>query len=351
MKVELLDIGNTQDIERFYACGQSIRANHDIELAKFWKGSRNLHRITANENLISTFLITEDDGDQGRLGAYYEKGQDTGFLGWYECIDDPEVAKELIRAGIDWLKDKGCTKVVGPIDGSTWYGYRFNLTHDKPLIVSEPFQPRCYVNQWIASGFEEAETYTTTYSAFPDIPLLSEEEVGEKLAGVGLKLQSLTRDLLKAIDARLYDFLIITFPGNPYFSHVEKEEYDEFSAGFPAVLDERYSFIAVDQEENPIAFVTCLIDSYKENYQKLGNAKEAFAEDKLIVKTVATHPDWQNKQIGTMLVSASYSAAIADGLKNVVHALMYEDNVSAKEGERKFKTVPFIKYALFEKSL
>jgi hypothetical protein len=40
---------------------------------------------------------------------------DTGFFGFFDTIDDQEVATELLRAAETWLKDKGMKRVRGPL--------------------------------------------------------------------------------------------------------------------------------------------------------------------------------------------------------------------------------------------
>src|SRR5690348_12198735 len=44
-----------------------------------------------------------------------------GCFGLFESIDDLDVAKALFDAAMNWLRDRGRTEVIGPIDYSTNY--------------------------------------------------------------------------------------------------------------------------------------------------------------------------------------------------------------------------------------
>ena len=66
------------------------------------------------------FIAYKDGKPVGRITAhtykrYEEKyDKDTGFFGFYECIDNLDVSKALFEAARDWLRAKGKKKMNGP---------------------------------------------------------------------------------------------------------------------------------------------------------------------------------------------------------------------------------------------
>jgi hypothetical protein len=50
--------------------------------------------------------------DRGHLDRYHD---DTGFFGFLDTTDDPEVAKALLDAAAKWLKGRGMKKMRGPL--------------------------------------------------------------------------------------------------------------------------------------------------------------------------------------------------------------------------------------------
>jgi GNAT superfamily N-acetyltransferase len=69
---------------------------------------------------VAFFLAYRDRTPVGRITAHvnrlYEEKYDneTGFFGFFEAINDPEVAQVLFTAAADWLKQKGKKVMNGP---------------------------------------------------------------------------------------------------------------------------------------------------------------------------------------------------------------------------------------------
>jgi len=61
-------------------------------------------------------IMASDDPNYNAL-----HGVNVGCFGLFESIDDHEVASALFNAAGDWLRRKGRTEVMGPIDYSTNY--------------------------------------------------------------------------------------------------------------------------------------------------------------------------------------------------------------------------------------
>ncbi|MEE8424268.1 MAG: N-acetyltransferase, partial [Elusimicrobiota bacterium] len=73
------------------------------------------------------------------------QGEKTGFFGFFESIDDPEVAQALLSASRDWLKAKGMTILRGPASPSLneECGVLIEGFDDPPTIMM-PYTPRYY---------------------------------------------------------------------------------------------------------------------------------------------------------------------------------------------------------------
>lgn len=70
------------------------------------------------------FLAWRDGRVVGRIVAIrdqlneeYNQNRD-GFFGFFEAVDDPDVARELLAAAEEWLDGKGCTMMRGPVNPS-----------------------------------------------------------------------------------------------------------------------------------------------------------------------------------------------------------------------------------------
>ena len=78
------------------------------------------------EHAEAEYFIAERDGEPvGRITAQidrrwdeYQGGED-GMFGFFETIDDREVAAALLGAAEDWLRARGRSRVLGPMDFTT----------------------------------------------------------------------------------------------------------------------------------------------------------------------------------------------------------------------------------------
>lgn len=74
-----------------------------------------------------TFLATRDGEPVGRISAIINKAHNDrydekrGFFGFFECIDDQDVANALFDTASDWLRSKGMTALRGPCSPSQNY--------------------------------------------------------------------------------------------------------------------------------------------------------------------------------------------------------------------------------------
>lgn len=70
---------------------------------------------------VQLFLAKNGDTIVGRISAHlnfaYEKhhDKDTGFFGFFECIDDQDTANTLFATAADWVRARGKTKLHGPL--------------------------------------------------------------------------------------------------------------------------------------------------------------------------------------------------------------------------------------------
>ncbi|MEO1973234.1 MAG: N-acetyltransferase, partial [Pirellulaceae bacterium] len=140
-----------------------------------------------DRNEVQVFLATQNGKAVGRIAAitnlehnrrYNDK---IGFVGFFESIDEPDVANGLFDAAAAWLKERGLDTVRGPVNPS--------LNHEVGLLTD---------------GFDTPPTFMMTYN-HPYYPALFEQ------AGF-VKAQDLFSfdghvDMLETLDTKL-DFVI-----------------------------------------------------------------------------------------------------------------------------------------------
>ncbi len=109
------------------------------------------------------FMAFDGDKPVGRIAAHvdheYEKyhDNDTGFFGFFECIDDQRVADALFKAAEEWLASKNKSRIRGPmsftlydISGMLYEGF------DSSPVILLAYNPKYYNDLVARAGFEKA---------------------------------------------------------------------------------------------------------------------------------------------------------------------------------------------------
>jgi GNAT superfamily N-acetyltransferase len=110
------------------------------------------------------YYLAERDGEPlGRITAHLDRrwdefqGGSDAMFGFFETANDPEVAAALLDAAAEWARDKGRSRILGPMDFTTndEIGILIDGYDRRPMIL-EPWHPPHYRELIEAEGFEKA---------------------------------------------------------------------------------------------------------------------------------------------------------------------------------------------------
>ncbi|MFT5861008.1 MAG: GNAT superfamily N-acetyltransferase [Flavobacteriaceae bacterium] len=331
------------DLESFYDFGKQIRARNTDNSG--WSEAKELgFYFNANNENVQFFLIEKGE-ERGRIAAFYhEETPELGILGWYECDDNDSLSEELLRAAISWLQSKGCKKIIGPINGSTWSSYRFNLDASKPLFAGEPYQPSYYPKQWEKVGFENDVMYETTIPYRPSDESLDYDQVMSYLINLGLEMTPLAREITEDENLSYFKFYADCFRGNPFFYNISLDHYLLLTEKLANVAEYDFSYVVKDKQGNPISAFISYVDVHR-GINDDGKGK------KLFLKTIATHPKWRNKKIMQIVVNFLRLKAERMGYTEVIFSLMFSENLTAMKTRDVYGSDILRNYTLMSKEL
>ena len=83
-----------------------------------------------------------------------------GFFGFFEAIDDQTIVNALIEAASDWLRERGCNSIRGPVNPSmkSDFGVLVEGTSEPPMIMTGYTLQR-YQNQLEAAGLTSIKRF------------------------------------------------------------------------------------------------------------------------------------------------------------------------------------------------
>lgn len=145
----------------------------------------------------------------GRISAHVNRLYDafhdrlTGFFGFFECIREPKVAAALFRAASGWLRERGKTRLLGPLSFSVYDEVGMLVKgFDSPPVLFESHNPPYYPELMVGLDFRKSFDFHALRVTERQIDLAAmDREIAEILQDQHLRLERFNpRDLLRRRD-------------------------------------------------------------------------------------------------------------------------------------------------------
>jgi hypothetical protein len=116
-------------------------------------------------NCHQNFLVKADKKVIGRISAMVNQdlkdpeGIPVGTIGFFECVNDPSVAHDLLYSATQWLhQEKGINRIWGPMNFDIWHSYRLMTKgFNQKSFYGEPYNKAYY------RDFFEENNFTPKY--------------------------------------------------------------------------------------------------------------------------------------------------------------------------------------------
>lgn len=141
--------------------------------------------------------------DDPRYNAIHESN--IGCFGLFDCIDDVSVARALFDAAMNWLRGKGRSEVMGPIDYSTNYvcGLLIDgFEHPPTLLMAH--NPPYYARLIEENGFvKEKDWYAWWFSESPESAQRLRKIATARAKKQGVRIRAIEKSKLEEESRRI----------------------------------------------------------------------------------------------------------------------------------------------------
>lgn len=179
-----------------------------------------------------------------------KEGNNVGLFGFFECVQDLDVARAIMGAACQWLQAQGMTTVRGPIDLSIHNGGLFLVEgFDTPPMVMTPYNPPYYGEFMLALGWHRAKD-AYAYDLPLDKLLAPKFERAYRIAQTsGIQFRSLqTKGAAFEADCRgLYHLFTTAFNDNWSASPLTEAEFLGQAQDLKTLVDPDIFLIAEDR--------------------------------------------------------------------------------------------------------
>lgn len=206
---------------------------------------------------MKRFLAYKDGKVVGRIAAIINQEHNKfyqdkcGFFGFFESIEDKEVASKLFKTAEDYLKSEGMESVRGPMNPSTNYECGLLVKgFDDPPQVMMPYNPTYYENFFQENNYDKAMDLIAyklnTNLKMPPQIVEAAQATEEK---IGLKWRYINKKKWKEDLDKIIEIHNEAWKDNWGFVPLMKEEFYHTANEFKALVKENMILIAEIQDE------------------------------------------------------------------------------------------------------
>ena len=373
MSLEVAPIGNGKELSAFIAYPYELHRNdpvwigplrHDVEVIlspeknPFWEHASAQHFLGRRHGQIV-----------GRISAIVNKAHNemhqdkVGFFGFFESIDDPQVAHALFDAAGKWLKARGLDVMRGPASPSM--NDECGLLVDgfeHPPTVMMPHNPRYYAKLFEDAGFSKAKDLVSFQGSGAHYPERLERvvELLKKRYGITVRtfnMKEFRRDveIIKTIYNKAWE-------KNWGFVPMTNKELDHLANQFKSVMIPEMVPIA-EYKGEPIGLGVCIPD-FNVAFRKNRTGKMFHPAMLRVLWTIlkgrmgrarvlilGTVPEWRGKGVDALLYRTIWENSNAKGYDWCEGGWVLEDNAPIRNGLEGIGFSVYKTYRMYDRPL
>ena len=295
-------------------------------------------------NQIQTFLAYRGSQVCGRIGAIHNQGhidfqgERRGFFGFFECVDDQQVADALFDAARGWLSERDVHCLRGPTNPAIHYSLGTLIDgFDSPPTFLMPYNPKYYPRLIEGAGFVKAQDLFAFYGCLDMLPASSEklEPISEQIIQrYGIQVRDLDKSNFLADVEMFLSLYNRSMEQHWSFSPISQDEIKQMAKGLRQLMVPELAVVATI-DDKPVGAVFCLPD-YNPRVKAIRGRLFPFGFIRLLwrkhrikkIRTVAVNviPECQLLGVGLVLLRALVPKALENGLDEVEFSWVAESN-------------------------
>ncbi|MCX8028493.1 MAG: hypothetical protein N2712_00660 [Brevinematales bacterium] len=213
-------------------------------------------------NEAEFFIAYKNNNPVGRIASILNNihnqryNKKDGFFGFFESINDQEVANALFDKAVEWLRNKGLNTIYGPANYSTNEEWGLLIEgFDTPPYIMMPHNQDYYKKLLENYGFKKAKDL---YAWYYDTTLPLDEKLiklKEKiLKRTKFKIRNINiKDIWNEVD-RIVDIYHDSWSENFFFIPLTEEDKIEIAEFLVSIVYPELVIIVENENGEPVAF-------------------------------------------------------------------------------------------------
>lgn len=295
------------------------------------------------------FLATAGNKIVGRVSALVNRemkekdGTRIGEIGFFECIDDMDVAQDLLDAATGWLSEEcGLKRIWGPMNFDIWHGYRFMTRgFGEKLFYGEPYNKTYYPSFFEEYGFKVKQCWNSIEVTGAEAITRIVERGAERYRQVSAKGYRFERfnprHFRRELD-KLHGLVTEAFSGFLGFTPIASAEFARLYGSMKYAINPKFFLFAYDETNSIAGFMGAFLELSDAARAMKGSNRLLPAKAKMLyhrrrTNRIMVHLYGTTRReaarqsgLGRALLHLVCREILAAGYENVVFTLMAQGN-------------------------
>lgn len=297
------------------------------------------------------FMAYRDGKPVGRITAIINRtvnsrtGENTVRFGFVDFIDDKEVVDALFQAVEQWGKERGMTKMVGPmgftdLDHEGMLTYGFDELGTMATIYNYPYYPKHMERMGFGSEAEYVEYRMTVPDKIPE-KYARIAQIVEKRFDLHTVTFTSRKKLKDKYGLAIFNLINEAYDGLYGYSPLTRKQIDYYISIYLGILRLDCLSIVVDKNENLVG-VGISMPSLSKALQKAKGRMLPLgwwyllrglqgASDVVDLMLVAVKPEYQSKGVNALLFTQLLPVYMKNGYRYAESNLELENNENVQK--------------------
>lgn len=203
---------------------------------------------------VQLFLAYDGNEIKGRIAAILNtnhnkfKNVKDGFFGFFDVVNDKEVASLLLKEAKGWLKAKGADKMVGPVNPSTNEPCGLLVDgYDMPPVAMMTYNKPYYLDLLTAAGFVKQTdllAYDLPTSTVEKRTIQLKDALLKRLNNNGISIRKVNMKNFNADVDKILDVYNTAWAENTGFVPMTEKEFKYLAKDLKMILDKDFCLLA-----------------------------------------------------------------------------------------------------------
>jgi hypothetical protein len=322
---------------------------------------------------MQLFVARRGSSDVGRIAAIVDRahnefhGESVAFFGFFESIDDPEVAGRLFDAAALWGRERKMRVLRGPANPSLNDEAGVLVDgFETPPVFMMTYNPPFYPALLEGAGFRKAKDLLAYWFDVAPEPQARLDRMAERVRRnePDVVVRSISKRSLRADLPKIRDVYNSAWEKNWGFVPMTPDEMGFMAGRLKPLLDENFVFLAERRRKDgslePVAFLMAMPDynraiaATRGRLLPFGWLRFLLAQRKiktLRVVTLGIKSEYRLRGLNAVMFASGLRAALRRGLTGVEVSWLLEDNDLVIRSVKLFGGRLYKTYRIYEQAI